>query len=129
MGTIYLTWPGGHDAFRLRLGEIRALQDATNAGPEEIFNRIRAGRWKIDELIQVIRFGLVGSEAMNASAAAQKVTPLFDLHPASEFKVAALAILGAALFGVEDDPVGEKGGAAETPPANGSSPNSTPQEP
>jgi len=129
MQSVRLTWPGGENAFRLRIGELRALQTARKSGPEEIFNRIRAGKWEVDDLVQVIRFGLVGAEEMNASDAATLVTPLIDLHPASKFKLTALAILGAALFGVEDDPVGEPEGVTETPPESGSSPSSTGQEP
>lgn len=127
MQSVRLTWPGGENAFRLRIGELRALQTATKSGPEELFNRLRSGKWSVDDVIQVIRWGLVGAEEMNASDAATTVTPLIDLHPLAEFKVPALAILGAALFGVEDDPVGEPEGDLETPPENGSSPSSTAQ--
>lgn len=124
MRPVSLTWPGGHNLFRLRLGELRALQQARDAGPEEIFNRLRAGRWHPDDVIQVIRWGLVGGGEKDAGAAAAMVTPLIDLHPLAEFKLTALAILGHALFGPGDDTLGEGAGAAETPPENGSSPSS-----
>ena len=129
MKSVTLTWPGGQHGFRLRLGELRSLQEALDAGPEEIFNRIRLGNWRVDDLIQVIRWGLVGSGEKTASEAAMLVTPLFDLHPLSSFRIIALAILGAALTGVEDDQVGEPEGATETPPESGSSPISTALEP
>lgn len=119
-----LSWPGGRHDFCLRLGELRSLQAACDAGPEELFIRLRAGRWKADDFIQVIRWGLVGG-GMAPDKAATLVTPLVDLHPLSEFKICALAILGHALFGPGDDPVGEDAGAAETPPESGSSPSST----
>lgn len=119
MQPVRLTWPGGEHAFRLRIGELRALQNARNAGPEEIFNRLRLGRWEVDDVIQVLRWGLAGAEEMDASKAATFVTPLIDLHPLAEFKVPALAVLGHALFGSDqDDPVGEPDGATETAPAN-----------
>jgi hypothetical protein len=124
MRAVSLTWPGGTHPFALPLGALRSLQEARDAGPEEILNRLRAGRWQADDLIQVLRWGLVGG-GMAPDKAAQLVTPLIDLHPLSEFKLPALAVLAAALFGVEDDPVGEDAGAAETPPENGSSPSST----
>ncbi|GAA4218633.1 hypothetical protein GGQ68_002514 [Sagittula marina] len=129
MQSVHLTWPGGYNAFRLRIGELRALQNATNAGPEELLNRIRVGKWRVDDLIQVLRWGLVGADEMSAADAATVVTPLLDLHPLSEFRIAASAVLLAALVGVDDDPVGETVGVAETPPENGSSLSSMPQEP
>ena len=125
MQPVHLEWPGGHHAFRLRIGELRALQDATGCGPEEIFNRIRMGNWKTDDLVQVIRWGLVGGGEMNAADAATFVTPLFDLHPLSIFKITATAIMMNSILGVSDDPVGEAEGEAEMPPENGSSPSST----
>jgi hypothetical protein len=128
MQPVTITWPGGTHPFRLRLGELRALQTARDAGPEEIFNRLRAGRWQADDLVQVLRWGLVGG-GMASDKAAQLVTPLIDLHPLSEFKIPALYVLSASLFGVEDDPVGEDAGAAETPPESGSSPSSTGRAP
>ncbi len=128
MDSLELSWVGGTHPFRLRLSELRALQDARNAGPEEIFNRFRIGNWRADDLIQVIRFGLVGGGTLSASEAATLVTPLVDLHPLSDFKLTALAILGHALFGPEDDQLGEGEGALETPPENGSSLSSSGQE-
>lgn len=125
MQPIELTWPGGCHRFRLRIGELRALQKAVDAGPEEVFNRIRLGSWRVDDLVQVIRWGLVGAQEMEASEAATLVTPLMDLHPLSQFRMTALAVLAHALLGDLDDPVGEPAGAAETPPENSSSPAST----
>jgi hypothetical protein len=129
MESVELTWPGGCHRFRLRIGELRALQTALDAGPEEVFNRLRLGTWRVDDLVQVIRWGLVGAEEMSASDAATFVTPLIDLHPASQFKMTALAILAHALLGDLGDAVGEPDGGPETPPENSSSPASTAQEP
>jgi hypothetical protein len=112
-----LTWPGGAHPFRLRIGELRALQEATGAGPEELFNGLRTGRWRVDHLVQVLRWGLVGGGSKTASEAATLVTPLIDLHPLVEFKLAALAVLGHALLGADpEDAVGEPAGPAETGP-------------
>lgn len=125
MRAVMLTWVGGHHAFRLRIGELRALQQATNAGPEELFNRLRSGRWRIDDIVQVLRWGLVGGETIvdgkpiSDGAATQLVLPLVDLHPHADLKMTALAVLGAGLFGVDpDDPVGEPEGATENAPEN-----------
>jgi len=47
-----IRWPGGEHRFELRLGELRALQKNCDAGPEEVFNRLRAGRWRVDDVIE-----------------------------------------------------------------------------
>lgn len=120
-----LAWVGGEHQFALPIGALRALQDATNAGPEELFNRFRTGTWRLDDAIQTIRWGLVGAEEMSASDAAPFVTGLFDLHPSAQFKLTALAILRHALLGPEDDPVGEVKGVTAAAPENGASRKST----
>lgn len=129
MRKVHLTWPGGDHDFRLRIGELRSLQQATGAGPEELYQRINRGHWRIDDLIQVIRWGLVGAGEMKDGDAARFVTPLVDLHPLSQFRITAAAILAMTLLPIEGDPVGEETGETEMPPESGSSPSSTAPEP
>jgi len=125
MQPIELIWPGGAHKFALRIGELRGLQDARDSGPEEILNRLRTGTWRVDDLIQPIRFGLVGGEGMTLEAATARVMEVFELHPKAQFKLAAISILFHALLGPGDDPVGKPEGAMETAPENGGSPSST----
>lgn len=127
MQPIKLVWPGGEHAFRLRLGEIRALQQARDAGPEQIFNRLRVGDWKVDDVIQVIRWGLVGSGEMKADRAAIFVTELVDLTPLTELKMTATGVLAHALMRLPegDDASGEAEGGTEAPLDDGTSEPST----
>ena len=126
MDGIRLKWPGGEHSFALRLGELRALQDARDAGPEEIFNRLRTGAWRIDDVIQTLRQGLVGGEGMTPHEAAQRVMEVIELHPLSQFKLTALSVLLHAILGPGDEEVGKPEGATtETAPENGNSPGST----
>jgi hypothetical protein len=119
-----LTWGGGEHAFALRIGELRALQQKCDAGPERVLRRIASGDWQVDDLLTVIRLGLKGgglgeSEASRLVEAAVLTTSLIDL------KVTAHLVLSAALVGVKDDPVGEPQ-APETPgPGDGPSAAST----
>ena len=123
MNGVTLTWPGGEHTFALRLGELRAIQTNRDSGPEEIWNSIRTGTWKADDLVQVIRFGLVGSGTMKADEAARFVTPLMDTSPLVQMKLTALAILANALMGdLEDAPEKPE---TEDLPESGSSPTST----
>lgn len=125
MEPLTLKWPGGEHRFALRVGELRALQEARDAGPEEILNRLRAGTWRIDDVIQVLRQGLVGGEGMPGPVAARTVMEVIELHPLAEFKLPALTILFHAMLGPGDDEVGKASGATESAPENGASPPST----
>lgn len=123
MDSITLNWPGGEHVFALRLGELRAVQDACQAGPEEIFTRLRTGVWRVDDVIAPIRMGLIGG-GMPASEAGPKVTALFQQHPIFEFRITAMAIMAHALFGPSDD-MPEKPQGATAAEESGSSTLST----
>lgn len=127
MKPILLSWPGGEHEFALRIGELRAIQEKTDAGPQQLLQRMADGQWLIDDLVEIIRHGLIGG-GMDGSSARKLVYKVFDLHPLLDLRPVSYAILGAALVGPEDDPVGEPQGATP-PPENGSSANSTEQEP
>lgn len=118
-----IVWVGGEHRFRLGLGELRALQKNCDAGPEQIFNRIRLGNWRIDDLIEVLRLGLIGSGEMEQKAAGPFIANLFDKHPALTFKLTALAVLAAALLPMEGQEAEGKPEAAS--PDDGTSPPST----
>lgn len=126
MDGIRIVWPGGEHRFLLRLGELRALQKNCDAGPEQILNRLRLGAWRVDDLVEPIRLGLVGSGEMSASEAGPYVARIMAQYPPIPFKIAAQAIMSAALFGDPDDIVGEPpAGETESQPESGVSPAST----
>ncbi len=123
MDAVTLTWPGGEHAFALRMGELRALQQARDAGPEEVFNRLRTGRWHVDDLVHVIRLGLIGG-GMDKAQAGPLVLSMMETHPLVQFKLTALEIVAHSLMGdLEDIPAGKP--QAETGPDGGRSPTST----
>jgi len=119
MQKMQLVWVGGEHEFFLTLGNLRALQSACDAGPNEVFERIRSGVWRVDDLFETIRQGLIGG-GMKGPDASALLLKMFERHPLRDFENTALAILLSALVGIEDDPVGE--GEGETPPLeNGAS--------
>lgn len=123
----HLEWPGGVHPFALRLNELRRLQDSCQAGPEEVFNRLRLGTWKVNDIIEPVRLGLIGG-GMEDSEAGPMVTTLIEQFPLLAFKLVALETLRGALLGPADDmPEKDEGEAA--PPESGGSQKSTPQEP
>lgn len=124
---IHLDWVGGAHTFALPIGQLRKLQQTTDAGPHELLIRMAQGNWRVDDLVEVIRLGLIGG-GMTASEAGPLVLRLFEQHPLIDFREVAYRVIGAAVMGVEDDPVGESEGAT-MPPENGSSATSTVSEP
>lgn len=122
MGPITLSWPGGEHAFALRMGELRALQQARDTGPEEVFNRLRTGCWTVDDLLHVIRLGLIGG-GMDKAEAARTVSALMEAHPLIQFKLCAIAILAHSLMGDLEDMPGKP--ESENGKSAGSSPTST----
>jgi hypothetical protein len=125
MRTGPLKWVGGEHDFALDIGALRALQDCCDAGPEQIMRRVSSGDWRINDLFDTIRLGLITGEAMKGPEAARMVTTLFNQHPLVTFRATAQMILIAALVGVEGDPLGEPKGGTTSPPENGDSAPST----
>lgn len=106
MQPVVVRWPGGEHAFRFGLGELRALQQKTDCGPEFLLIRINSGQWFVDDLREIIRNGLIGA-GMKHVDALKAVDRAFDTAPLITFKVPAQEILSAFLFGPPDDVVGE----------------------
>lgn len=107
--SIALEWADSEYVFRLPLGQLRELQEKTDCGPLFLFNRIVAGQWRIDDLRETIRLGLIGG-GMEPAKAHTLVKRYVDDRPFTESIKPAQAILGAALIGAPD---GEKPGKAK----------------
>lgn len=130
MQPVMMVWPGGEHPFRLALGELEGLQQKTDCGPEFLLMKLRSGQWTAVELFETLRFGLIGG-GMDQTAAVKAVRDAFDRHPLIEFKVPALTVLMASIYGPADDPAGEGSPAGDPTPSHaptddGSSAPSTP---
>lgn len=123
MDGLTLNWPGGEHTFALRLGELRKLQDSCQAGPEEVLTRLRKGTWRVDDIVEPLRLGLIGG-GMSTSEAGPLVTKVIQQNALVEFRVAALSIMAHALYGPPDDMPEKPEGATEQP-ENGNSQPST----
>lgn len=103
-GKLALAWPDQAREYRLRLGELRQLQEKCDAGPLEILARIQTGRWRVDDIYQTIRLGLIGGGMRMDEA-----LTLVDLTVADgrlgECAIYAQAILSAAVTGPPDEAI------------------------
>ena len=113
-----VTWPGGEHPFRLALAQLEGLQQKTDCGPEWLAMKLRSGQWTATEAFEIIRWGLIGG-GMKDGEAKKAVADAFSRHPVGAFKVPALTVMMAALYGPQDDPVGKPSLAGETTPNSG----------
>lgn len=123
-GSCEFVWAGDERTFRLGLGELFALQDKLDAGPAEIATRLRLGNWRLQDVQETFRIGLIG-----AGEDAKKAKALVDTHIVpgriQSHVLMAFAIIVSALQGDENDPVGKEQAEAETPTAPASSPQAS----
>lgn len=124
---ISLIWSGGEHDFRLTLGSLRALQDACDAGPFEIRNRLLSQTARVNDVTETLRLGLMGG-GMEKDAAQKLITQTAESGGLMALVLPALAVLTHALVGPSDDQIGdaaEKMKGEPLPPENGASVGST----
>ena len=115
-GSLSLDWADGHHIFRLAIAQLRELQDKTGVGPAALFDRLASRQWRVDDLRETIRLGLIGG-GMDPLDALALVRRYVDERPLLESVEPAWRILAAALVGPSDDQPGKEGAptaAAET---------------
>jgi hypothetical protein len=100
-------WADGEYKFRLAIGQLRELQDKTGVGPYALLSRVIDRTWKVDDLREVIRLGLIGG-GLEPLKALSLVKNYVEGRPLMESLTPVKVILAAALFGDPDDPVGKR---------------------
>ncbi|KTR07334.1 hypothetical protein NS365_04560 [Aureimonas ureilytica] len=123
-------WDGTY-SFRLRIGELRQLQERCNhSGPPVIAGRLQAGQWLVDDVRETLRLGLMG-----AGTAQDEARKLVDRHvhdgALASNVVLAYSVVMAAIHGVEDERLGKRVPAESVrdPMEHSPSPASTQPEP
>ena len=103
--SIDIVWGDGERRFRLAIGQLRELQEKCDAGPAEILDRLASRRWRINDVRETIRLGLVGG-GMPPAEAHRTIARYVDGRPWLESVPVAHAIVLAALIGAPDEPAG-----------------------
>ncbi|TWF53265.1 gene transfer agent family protein [Neorhizobium alkalisoli] len=112
---ITLPWADGDYTFRLGWGELELLQEACNAGPYVILNRLMSEQWFMGDIAHTIRLGLIGG-GMKPADALKKVRDYVQNRPPAENVPYAQGILSAGLAGApEEGEVGESEAASQEP--------------
>lgn len=107
---IELDWADGSYPFRLAWGQLAELQEKCDAGPYIVLQRLHNGTWRLSDIADTIRLGLIGG-GMAPVDALKKVRTYVEERPPMENVIFAQAILSAALMGAPDERVGENDAA------------------
>ena len=97
-GSTTLLWADGEHRFRLAIGQLRELQEKCDAGPGELLLRLTSHRWRVDDILQTIRLGLIGG-GMSPTNALVLVKRYVEDRPWGENIVIAAQIIVAAVTG------------------------------
>lgn len=102
-GRIELAWGDGDHVFNIaKLGQVFELEDKCGCGVVEVLNRLREGRWKVVDIRETIRIGLIGG-GKSAADALLLVKRYVDEAPWAENVLTAQMVLMAAIVGVQGD--------------------------
>lgn len=121
---ITLEWADGTYEFRLGWGELSMLQEACDAGPFVILDRLQGGAWKIEDISNVIRCGRIGAGAKPVEALKQ-VRAYVEARPPAENLLIAITVLKVGVFGAPEEGIEKK---SEAPDLEGSVLTTSPTE-
>lgn len=105
-GAEEVTWPGGEHSFRLGIGELRAIEQRSDAGCAVVMMRLLSSQFKIDDVIQPIRIGLIGG-GMDERAAQRVIDSALDMASPYALAVTAADIMRRFIMWEMDDQPGE----------------------
>ncbi|MBB3396877.1 gene transfer agent family protein [Rhizobium sp. BK060] len=105
-GAEEVTWPGGEHSFRLGIGELRAIEQRSDAGCAVVMMRLLSSQFKIDDVIQPIRLGLIGG-GMDERAAQKVIESALDVASPYALAVTAADIMRRFIMWEMDDQPGE----------------------
>lgn len=109
---VTLEWADGDYLFALKWGQLIELQEKTDAGPYFLLGRLHDGTWRIGDIREVIRLGLIGG-GMEPIRALGMVKRYVEDRPPMENLATAQAILGIAIMGAPEEKVGKADAGAE----------------
>lgn len=112
---IMTAWGGEDRAFQLQIGQQRELQRLCDAGPPVILSRLAGASYRLEDVREPIRLGLIGG-GMTPVEAEALVRVYVDVRPLMENTLVAQAIVMAVVVGVEEEP-GEKTAGPATKPS------------
>lgn len=101
-----LEFGDGTHRFRLAMGELEELQEKTDIGPFALLNRLISGEWRVGDVSETLRIGLVGG-GMKPPAALALVRRYVHEVPdwLGNASLARLVIMAALAGAPEEQPL------------------------
>lgn len=121
-GSIILPWGGEDRPFRLGTRELEKLQEARDCGPYVLLDRLLTGRWFVQDIREVLRWGLIGGGVEVADATRLLKLYFEDMPPAGINLVTAQRALGAGVIGAPEEDLGKNAEAANQGSSSPTSP-------
>lgn len=114
-GSLTFLWGDREHRFCLPIGQLIELEEKCNAGAPEIFQRLIEKKWKVTDLREILRLGLVGGGGVSPVDANVLLKRYFDdpARPLIQHVEPAVNILFTALMGPVDEPMGKGEPAGE----------------
>nr|WP_245247723.1 gene transfer agent family protein [Tianweitania sediminis] len=106
-----LDFAGDIRAFRFAWGDLEKLQEARGAGPYVILDRLVSGRWYVEDIADVIKFGLIGGGTEPAKAVKLVRDEVMSKAPLQSL-VIAQQVLGSGVVGAPEEELEKKSEAA-----------------
>jgi hypothetical protein len=101
---VELAFADGNYVFRLSWGSLIELQEAVGMGPYAILNQLNSDQWKVEQISEIIRLGILGGDkTLHPTKATKLVDRYVKDRPPFENLVLARAVLTVALFGAPDE--------------------------
>lgn len=116
-GSCEVVFNGQRTQFKLAWRELMKIQEACDAGPYVVLDRLVSGRWRLQDISEVIKWGLIGAGTPQAEAL-KLVESEVQGRPPLENLVIAQAVLGAGVVGAPEEEVGKKSEAASQEGSN-----------
>ena len=110
-GSCEVPFNGQRMLFKLTWRELMKIQEACDAGPYVVLDRLVSGRWRLQDISEVIKWGLIGA-GMPQAEALKLVESEVEGRPPLENLVIAQTVLGAGVVGAPEEDVGKKSEAA-----------------
>lgn len=123
-GEVVLDWADGTHTFRLTMTAAIELEEKCDAPIAVIARRLMLGEWKINDVRETIRLGLIGGGAKphDALRLVRSYVDDIERYPLSESALIARTIAGGAVYGFSASPLAAGEGTAETEPPPASTP-------
>lgn len=122
-GQVALDFGDGTYTFRLTVNGAIELEQKCDAPFTVVLNRLAAGAYKINDVREVIRLGLIGG-GLDPTKALKVVRQYVDDRPIAESWPVARAVLMGLMFGFEAEPLGDTA-SGEAEAATPESPNAS----